>query len=684
MSGKHLRWLAFAAVLALAACGGADESAQNAGARSESGQVPATVPSGAATEKAGFNSADAVVQSELTLKSGTASADPVVRVTVDRKSDDKAVTKIDLGAPAATQLEQRIQTNKKSATGLSAKAYRIGFARTVKESSATKSFQQLLNWTTTDSGSLRGSLTISSAGAAGIRLGLLVQSLPNDAVLRVYASGGSEAQQTTGAHINSMIAANVKADGDSQAARTYWMPTTLSDTAVLEVELPSGRDTSTVSLSMPKIMHQVETAAKAALAQIESKSSCPNLTPDATCTTPLPPAANATASIDFTDGLDPYVCTGTLVANRGDAQQGYFLTANHCIGTQTVASTIVSWWFYRSSACNIDDVSSDARSLPGGALLLFNRSEASGSLSNPTGTDTAFMDLTGAPPPGAVHAGWAFQRDGINTGTNYVGWHNPRGDVMRRSDGRLTNYLNYLGNDLGAINANASYPMYEVDWTTGITEGGSSGSGLFADGASSNPRIIGQLWGGSSGCGVSIDGGTPDGKDYYGRFDLAYENGLINWLNPGYRMVFRFYNASNGAHFFSSSVSERDNVRANIPALGYEAPVFMVAPAAGSGLSAVHRFYNLRLGVHFYTISETEKNRVQAEMSNIYSYEGVAWYALPVGSAVPGTVDVFRFYRLATGTHLYTTSVDEKNNIINNLGQFYAYEGVAYKAWPVN
>lgn len=683
MSFSRMRWLAFTAVIGLVACGGADETASNASARSESGLTSAAVLSDAATEKTGFNSADAVVQSDFTQKSGAASTDPVVRVPINRKSDDKAVTRIDLGAPTQTQLEQRIQNNKKSATGLSAKAYRIGFSRTVAASSATKSFQQLLNWTTTDTGSLRGSLTISSTGAAGIRLGLLVQSLPDDAVLRVYASGGPDAEQTTGNHINTMIAANVKADGDSQAARTYWMPATLSDTAVLEVELPAGTDTSTVSLSMPKIMHQVETATKAALAQIESKSSCPNLTPDATCTTPLPPAANATASIDFTDGAFDYVCTGTLVSNRDAIQQGYFLTANHCIGTQTVASTIVSWWFYRSSACNSGVVSSNTVPLSGGAMLLFNRSEASSSLRNPTGTDTAFMDLVGAPPAGAVHAGWAFQRYGINTATDYVGWHNPGGEVMRRSDGRLTNYLNYLGNDQGVISTDASYPMYEVDWTTGITEGGSSGSGLFADGASNNPKIIGQLWGGFSGCGAGPDDGDPNGRDYYGRFDIAYENGLINWLNPGYRMVFRFYNTRNGAHFFSANVDERDATRANNTALTYEAPVFMVAPAAGTGLSPVYRFYNRRTGVHFYTIDEGEKATVQANTAT-YTFEGVGWYARKANAPASGTVEVYRFFRRSAGTHLYTTSVAERDNIIATLGQFYNYEGVAYLAWPVN
>ena len=276
-----------------------------------------------------------------------------------------------------------------------------------------------------------------------------------------------------------------------------------------------------------------------------------------------------------------------------------------------------------------------------------------------------------------MYAGWQFQRHGINTGTVYTALHHPLGDLMRRSDGRLTNYLNYIGNDQGAISTNASYPLYEVQWNTGITEEGSSGSALFHEGTSSNPQIIGQLWGGFSSCT------NPTGKDYYGRFDLAYENGLINWLNPGYAMVFRFYNTSNGTHFFSANVAERDATRANNTRLSYEAPVFMVSPAPGDGLSPVYRFYNKRTGVHFYTIDESERAVVQANTAT-YNFEGIGWYARKANAPAAGTVEVYRFFRRSAGTHLYTTSAAERDNIINTLGQYYNYEGVAYLAWPMN
>lgn len=65
-------------------------------------------------------------------------------------------------------------------------------------------------------------------------------------------------------------------------------------------------------------------------------------------------------------------------------------------------------------------------------------------------------------------------------------------------------------------------------WDFGITEGGSSGSGLF----DANRRLIGQLLGGSSDCN------TP-GSDVYGKLSKSWtgtganRRRLSNWLDPG-------------------------------------------------------------------------------------------------------------------------------------------------------
>ena len=148
-------------------------------------------------------------------------------------------------------------------------------------------------------------------------------------------------------------------------------------------------------------------------------------------------------------------------------------------------------------------------------------------------------------------------------------------------------------------------------------------------------------------------------------------------------MVFRFYRPTNGTHFFTATVDERDAARANIPSLGYEAPVFMVSPSAGAGLYPVYRFYNKQTGVHFYTMSEEEKTTQQAN-TVVYTYEGIGWYARQAGDTDPTTVPIYRFFRRSAGTHFYTASSEERDNINRTLGEYYTYEGVAYRAWPMN
>ncbi len=457
------------------------------------------------------------------------------------------------------------------------------------------------------------------------------------------------------------------------------MPPTEGVATVLEIELPVGQAPSSVALSVPHVIHGDVTAAQAILDAAQTKTACANLNPDATCTNP--PAMDAVAAKNFVDigdnGLPAnFSCTGTLLSNKGPTQGNYFLTANHCISTQTAASSLSTDWFFRSDTCNSATLSPKRKFLSGGADFLFGQSIDSTSFSNPTGTDTTLLRLRNQPPVGALYAGWSAQTRPTGDGTPYVALHHPLGNILRRSTGNVVGTLISVPNESFYI-GDAGDPLYEVKWSAGITESGSSGSPLFAGADSTNPQVIGQLYGGYLTCT------NPELTSFYGRFDLAYQNGMINYLNPGYSMVFRFYNPSRGAHFYSANVSERDQVRETLASLQYEAPAFMVAPAVGAGLSPVYRFFNRSTGVHFYTISESERIQVQNNLA-AFNFEGIAWYAVNSTNELAGTVPVYRFFRPSNGTHLYTTSVSERDNIINTLRSTYSFEGIAYRAWPVN
>jgi hypothetical protein len=134
--------------------------------------------------------------------------------------------------------------------------------------------------------------------------------------------------------------------------------------------------------------------------------------------------------------------------------------------------------------------------------------------------------------------------------------------------------------------------------------------------------------------------------------------------------VYRFYNQSTGAHFYTVSAEERDRVRATLPNMAYEGAAFEASLQSAAGLSPVHRFLNRLTGVHFYTISEAERAHVQANLPQ-FVYEGVAYYA----SLVPGTGwrPLSRFFLANKGFHFYSINPSE----VAFLPQYVA-EGVGY------
>lgn len=93
----------------------------------------------------------------------------------------------------------------------------------------------------------------------------------------------------------------------------------------------------------------------------------------------------------------------------------------------------------------------------------------------------------------------------------------------------------------------------------------------------------------------------------------------------------------------------------------------------------VYRFFNLKTGSHFYTASGPERDNVIRKMWGTYRYEGVAY---PVSSSAANSQGLHRFFNVRNGTHFYTASEAERADVIRRLSAIYRYEGVAYKVSP--
>lgn len=544
----------------------------------------------------------------------------------------------------------------------------VGVSRDVVTTQTTEQTAQQFQWKRTAAGGQVAAISFSAEGAHGLRLGVVARMLPPGTVLRVYSQANAGTVfQISGQEVLQRIERNAQAGDTTLDGRTWWTPDLGSDEVTLELELPAGAATSTVDLSVPRVSHIFENLAipteEELSAKINESASCQL---DASCYEAYANQRNAVARMIFTSEGGTYACTGTLLNDSRASGTPYFLTANHCISRQAEASSLQTDWFYRAPACNSRTLSSTTAKRVNGAALLYASAT----------TDTSFLQLNDAPPTGAVFAGWDAGTQAL--GSSVVGLHHPLADLLKISFGSVSSLTSCSATSATQFQCSGSSGnYYRVTWTQGTTEGGSSGSALFKDGT----HVIGTLYGGGSSCSATT---VPD---FYGRFDVAYNAALKNWLSTatppsgptGRVPVYRFYNIGGLEHFYTSNVGERDLLLNQYASnFVYEGAIFYAYPIEGSNLFPVYRLVDLARKMHLYTANPVERDAMRQAFPSV-ALEGTAWW----GQAAPGngSMPVYRYLNRSTGTYFYTTSAAERSYINANLTQQYLEQGVAFYVW---
>ena len=427
-------------------------------------------------------------------------------------------TPVQLGPLAAPALQS--QQKKAALTPGNGMRQQIGLSRDVPATATSSGLRAQLQWSATERGTQRAAISFAAQGALGVRLGLLVRSLPAGSTLRFYAQTGEAVFEVSGEEVLGTIARNLQAGDTGDAARTYWSPDFGGAETTLELELPASADLSQLDIAVPTLSHffvSPESAAQPSLTKAGKADTC-NI--DVSCRPEYSSESRSVARVTFVDNGTGYLCTGTLLNDARSSTTPYFLTAHHCISTQSAASSVTTDWFYRSAACNSTENYPGAQRVYGGATLL----------SAQAATDTSFMQLNAAPPVGIVFAGSYF--GAVAEGAATAGIHHPQGDLQKLFEGAVKQFANCTID--AAVNKNVltclvSAPQearfLTVGLTVGTTEAGSSGSSLFVP-IGSKRYVAGQLAGGAASCQ------NPTGYDYYGRFDLAFQAALKNWLKP--------------------------------------------------------------------------------------------------------------------------------------------------------
>lgn len=206
-------------------------------------------------------------------------------------------------------------------------------------------------------------------------------------------------------------------------------------------------------------------------------------------------------------------CSGTLINNTAEDETPYILSAFHCDESYTPLYDMWRFDFnYESADCSNPSTEPAFQSLIGCERRASRRE-----------SDFVLFELSNNIPPGfnAFFAGWDRRSDAPQSG---IMFHHPSGDIKKIAAFEQAQI------HPGAINwqAGATPPNhhFDVDFSLGTFEPGSSGSALF----DSSGKIRGQLHGGFNGC--------DNTSAFYGRFAISWDEGdqaatrLMDWLDP--------------------------------------------------------------------------------------------------------------------------------------------------------
>jgi hypothetical protein len=429
---------------------------------------------------------------------------------------------------------------------------RIGVGRLLDDDASRQA--STLTWVTSADGGQVARMRITSPAAHALRARLVVRALPDGTELRVLGSAAP-----------ARIVGPQRAAGMRKAlggGTIYWSPVTDGDTQTLAWYLPPGSDHTKFDVRLTGVSHMLTSAAEGfampsgvcdddtgpyCAASCEVDVACEEQLGDA-----FDAAVNAVTLMTFMVGDDGYLCTATLLADTTGSHTPYLYSAAHCLSDQASASTVDTLWFVQNSHCG------GTITLPPGGLV--ERAGGADLLYADAASDVLLLRMRDTPPAGSYFAGWDANR--VPIGSDMIEIHHPKGDAKKVSHGQVDGLV-----DVEIEGESVTlHGLTAVSYSSGIAEGGSSGSALFTAGADGNYELRGGLCCTDTEmtCAVVGQPSSSGNTAAFSRFDLAYPQ-LASWLAPdagNFRITpgitGNWYDPSQSGHGFSIEVLDGD------------------------------------------------------------------------------------------------------------------------------
>ena len=172
------------------------------------------------------------------------------------------------------------------------------------------------------------------------------------------------------------------------------------------------------------------------------------------------------------------------------------------------------------------------------------------------------------------------------------------------------------------------------------------------------------------------------------RVTLKYSTLTVEYLvsgagNPSRLTIYRFWSPFLNTHFYTASEDEKDKLEQDYAGIWtYEGEAYHALPDDDeAGSAPVYRFWSNSLGIHFYTMDEDERDSLINKYPDVWDFEGIAWYAFPKGEQPDDAVPVYSFWADSLSDRFYTIDETEKNKLVKQFPDVWTYEGIAWYAY---
>ena len=344
----------------------------------------------------------------------------------------------------------------------------VGIHRDIDDARARRIDGAALAWEAASDGGYATTFAVASAGARAVQLAMRVDALPTDAEVRFF--NPADTTEAHGPFRSDLLlpAADVRARADG--SELFWSPVINGAELGVEIYLPRRPRAGELQFALAKVAHLTRTIAGRDLTDLGASGSCNR---NITCYKRWASAAASVAKYIFQSDGRSFQCTGQLMVDSdASSQRLWFLTAAHCMTKNAETKSAVLYWGFEHARCAGGDTPPIAQTAGGGKLRFTTKI-------NGRSTDHTLMELRRSPPAGTNFSGWSFRDPDELLRKTVQGVHHPSGDAKKGSTGRVGGMD---GLDFGSgVQVVAGDSHLRVEWkrNKGVTEAGSSGSGLW-------------------------------------------------------------------------------------------------------------------------------------------------------------------------------------------------------------